>query len=127
MRDYQMEASILEARLREVELQNILRNEAHMESGHIVVRLSVDSMKHQIVTALSARETDLQVSVDRAISNFNFDQEIQRQIERELPGLLKSAITNALSKAIWDSEFRSEIDSRVARMLQRALDSKEPA
>ena len=43
MRDYQMEASILEARLREVELQNIMRNEATMDSGHFVIRLPVDS------------------------------------------------------------------------------------
>ena len=96
-----------------------------MDNGHFIVQLSVDSMRYQIATALSARETDLQRAVDRAFESFDFEAEIQRQIEKELPGLLKQAITSAISTAIWDSKFRNDIDAQVARLLQRALDHKE--
>ena len=93
-----------------------------MTSQPIEVRLTLDHMKHSIVTAFSqyadGLKDQVEESVAAAIRNFDFDAEVQRMAGVIVHETIHAALTNAFRSLQWDDAMRKALVAHMIRELR---------
>lgn len=93
------------------------------------VRVTLDTMRHDIIHAFNAHAEDLKKQVEAAVSNeinnFNMDEEVHKIASTVLKEVVKNVLTSTLSELAYNRELRREMSKIVAQQLIKQLNTDE--
>lgn len=90
-----------------------------------VVRLSIERMQCQILTALTdySHKIDeaIKEEVERVVNNFDFESEIRADIQRILPRVLQETIEQAARSAVENYDLWKKMKDAVLKTIMEEL------
>ena len=90
-------------------------------AGFVTVKLTVDNLKHQIMSVLPNFADDMKISMEReveaAVRNFDFAGEVKRATEKELKEQVAYAVRRAIEDTCRDPKFRERIADAVRNQI----------
>jgi AcrR family transcriptional regulator len=91
-----------------------------------VIRVTVDEMRHTLVTHLGQYHEELgratRAAVEQALTSFDYEAEVRRQVA----GLIAEQVRHALARAVQDLFTAPEVRRALARAVAGAFAADAP-
>lgn len=98
-------------------------------SKFVQVRLTVESLRHQVVHALTGIEgqvtEEIERQLDAEIKSFDFASLVKETLRVELRDMLRGHLTSAFSKLRYDAALRSGLINGIVNELRAGLAQEE--
>jgi hypothetical protein len=87
-----------------------------------IVRLTIEGMKHEILTALTEQTLELdgqvKAAVEHVVRGFNVEAEIQEVTAKILRDAIQDAVSRVVHVITWDDDIRALIREKVLQALK---------
>lgn len=95
--------------------------------GVYKIRLTVDSMRREIVHALTARELELDhligEEIDRSLSSVDLRENIRREVDKAVDEVVRRTLLEAVSKVVYSAEVGDAIEATAKAAVAKFLAS----
>ncbi len=98
------------------------RDKARPVAGLYHVRLSIEGLKHQIMTCLVDHDDTLRASIEHelaaVVEHFDFGAVVRQEAQTCLREVVKAAVGSAIHRTLQEEDVQQTLRDRIARMLR---------